>query len=176
MAQKPSGEQWDYVWNYTDGMPEDNGATKVVSGSPTINMTPEGLEISTTSNHYVAYRYPDYQSNSGVIEVVFTASENLGTGNNLRAGYSDGEKGMQICTPSGIVAPYGRSTPSAELATNQINTIRVSLRSNKFWLNGEVVGEVNYYTDYSTNTQVMIQQSGGKIITLRSIRIRREQT
>lgn len=159
-------------------MPEDNGATKVTTGTFTIAMTTDGLAISTTSpanaSSYVSYRFPDYKSTAGVIEVDFTAPSGLGRGQNLRVGYSDGENGMQISTISGHVAPLENQTPSATLTANQINTIRVSLRPNKFWLNGVLIGEVDYYTQFSIDTLVMIQNTYSKTITLRAIRIRRE--
>ena len=177
MGQKTSGEQWDYVWNYTDGMPEDNGATKVNSGSfNTITMTESGLVITTTSNSYVAYRFSGYQSNAGTIECEFIMSESPSSGQNIRVGYSNGTSGFQTQASSGVITPVNRSTPSASSNFGAINTVKVRWENSKgsFWLNGTPVGENLSDTQFSSNTQVMIQNTSNTPITIRSIRIRKE--
>jgi hypothetical protein len=175
MGQKPSGERWDYVWNYTDGMPEDNGATLVTNGEQTAVMTADGLAISTSSLGWRAYRFPSFQTNSGVIEVDFIPQQQLlQNGNNIRVGYSNGSEGFQTAAVSGVVTPIGRTTPSVNLIADQVNTIKVQTPVNAFWLNGNLIGENLENTTYSANTQVMIQGTNGKIIILRSIRVRRE--
>lgn len=176
MAQKPSGEQWDYVWNYTDGMPEDNGATKVTNGVFTIQMTNEGLSIGTDHGAYVAYRFLNYQSDAGTIECEFIMPEDPWRWQNIRIGYSDGTSGFQIESKSGNVAPMESSTPMAGSILGAINTVKVCWGNSKgaFWLNGTMVGENLLPTQYSGNTQVMIQNTGGIVITIRSIRIRKE--
>lgn len=173
MGQKPSGEQWDYVWNYTDGMPEDNGATLATSGTQSAVMKSDGLEISIAGEGYRAYRFPSLQTNSGVIEVDFIPPQNLGTGQNIRTGYSNGSSGFQTSAVMGVITPMLYTTPSANLIADQVNTIRVQKTVNAFWLNGNLVGENLADTAYSSNTQVMIQNTENKIIKLLAIRIRR---
>jgi hypothetical protein len=50
--------QWDYEWNYTDGLPNDNGMTLANSGANTINMTGNGLSVVTqnSSSSNVIYK------------------------------------------------------------------------------------------------------------------------
>lgn len=172
LAQKPSSEQWDYVWNYTDGMPEDNGATLATSGTQSAVMKSDGLEISTRTG-YRAYRFPSLQTNSGVIEVDFIPPQNLGTEQNIRVGYSNGSSGFQTSAAMGVITPMQHTTPSANLIADQVNTIRVQKTVNAFWLNGNLVGENLADTSYSSNTQVMIQNTWDKKIKLLAIRIRR---
>lgn len=173
MAGKPSGEDWEYVWHYTDGMPEDNGATLATSGTQSAVMKSDGLEISTPTG-YRAYRFPSLQTNSGVIEIDFIPPQNLGTGQNIRAGYSDGSSGFQTSAVLGVITPMQLTTPSANLIADQVNTIRVQKTVNAFWLNGNLVGENLADTPYSSNTQVMIQNTWDKTIKLLAIRIRRD--
>lgn len=175
---KPSGEKWDYIWKYTDGLPDANGATLVTSGNYDIQMSSDGLEITTTggANNYVAYRFPNLQTPNGTIEAEFIAASAIGSGQYIRVGYSDGQKGFQTQAANGIISPYGITTPSANLILGAINTVRSAWNGSKgaFWVNSNFVGEDLNPTSYSSNTQVMIQATSNAKITLRAIRIRKE--
>ena len=76
-----AGEPWDYEWTYTDGLPNDNGMILEYTGTPTINMTENGLSILTadTTSDVVRYKYSDLPSEvkytSGVFETQFVVTQ-----------------------------------------------------------------------------------------------------
>lgn len=52
-------ESWTYTWEYTDGLPENNGLTKTVNGTVSIAMESNGLRIAVTESdsNDVKYEY-----------------------------------------------------------------------------------------------------------------------
>ena len=49
MIAQSDVDSWDYEWNYTDGLLENNGWTHTISGTATSSMTVGGLKVSLAS-------------------------------------------------------------------------------------------------------------------------------
>ena len=93
---------WDVVWDYTMGLPEDNGFTKTVSGnSPQAEIQQDGLRITVAmATDYIRYNPTDYPTcNEGIWEIELSFAE-LPTLEGIRAILSDGEKGCQVSMKS----------------------------------------------------------------------------
>lgn len=127
--------EWDVVWEYTDGLPGDNGWTKTTAGTIYETIQDNGLEVSSKgSNNNVTYEYPASMSR-GVFEVKFhtnsssqfhfvvgiKASETSGVG--IRAQYSTNNKGIYL--PDG--STLAESTKLANFALNTDYTVRFEL-------------------------------------------------
>jgi hypothetical protein len=185
MAQKPSEEQWDYVWNYTDGMPEYNGFVKTKTGSASSTMTENGvvLTVPEPSIDYVIYSFPITQTISGIVEVEvrfdFLPSSNTSQG--FRLCLSNGTTGGQIMCPNKGLCLMTSNTPSSAEKITDVSTglwyvIRIVLRGPVFdvYLNGsKIVSNRNNLSIYASQTRLM-QQAGGQT-TIRSIKYKFEQ-
>lgn len=89
---------WDVVWDYTMGLPEDNGFTKTVSGnSPQAEIQQDGLRITVAmATDYIRYDPTDYPTcNEGIWEIELSFA-GLPINEGVRMILSDGEKGCQI--------------------------------------------------------------------------------
>lgn len=65
--------EWDYEWDYTQGLPDANGWTKVVSGTATATLQSNGVKLANASvSSYITYRNPsEFNLAKGVIEATF---------------------------------------------------------------------------------------------------------
>lgn len=89
---------WDVVWDYTMGLPEDSGFTKTVSGnSPQAEIQQDGLRITVAGVYdYIRYNPTDYPTcNEGIWEIELSFAK-LPLIEGVRMILSDGEKGCQI--------------------------------------------------------------------------------
>lgn len=89
---------WDVAWDYTMGLPEDNGFTKTVSGnSPQAEIQQDGLRITVAmGTDYIRYEPTDYPTcNEGIWEIELSFAK-LPFNDGVRMILSDGEKGCQI--------------------------------------------------------------------------------
>lgn len=89
---------WDVVWDYTMGLPKDNGFTKTVIGnSPQAEIQQDGLQITVAlGTDYIRYEPTDYPTcNEGIWEIELSFAE-LPVNSGVRMCLSDGEKGCQI--------------------------------------------------------------------------------
>ena len=94
MDTKPT-QDWDVVWDYTMGFPEENGFEKFVEGSPLIEMTENGLNIIPNSG-YVRYMPIGFETcNEGIYEETITYYAFSNSAGN-RMILSDGTSGLQI--------------------------------------------------------------------------------
>lgn len=186
MAQKPSGEQWDYAWNYTDGMPEDNGFVKTITGDSNSTMTEDGVSLTAQDSYTgrsVQYAFPIVQTPSGIVEVEarFDLFSSYTNQPNFRLCLSNGSSGGQImCPPRGICLMTNQSAGSAEkiadISTGVWYVIRIVLKGSVFdvYLNeSKIVSDRNNLTTYANQTRIM-QQGGGQT-TIRSIKYRFNQ-
>lgn len=104
MDTQTPAQDWDVVWDYTMGLPEDNGFEKSIHGTPTITFTDDGVRIVNNDNYnYVRYQPSEIElqtCNEGIYEakVVFRDLPNVGDVAGFRMILSDGSKGCQIST------------------------------------------------------------------------------
>ena len=88
-------QDWDIAWDYTMGLPEENGFEKTLMDSPDITMQDNGLNIVCGNNQYVRYTPVGFETcNEGVYEISFSV-EYSSTQEGIRLILSDGEKGAQ---------------------------------------------------------------------------------
>ena len=97
MMETRPAQDWDVVWDYTMGLPEDNGFEKVINANPQIEMTGNGLHITPyTYSGYVRYAPIGFETcNEGIYEETITYYA-FSNGNGNRMILSDGTSGLQI--------------------------------------------------------------------------------
>ena len=93
---RQSDIDWDVVWDYTMGLPEENGFEKILMGTPDITMKDNGLNIVCDNNQYVRYTPVGFETcDEGVYEISFSV-EYSNDKEGIRLILSDGEKGAQF--------------------------------------------------------------------------------
>lgn len=166
-------------WDYTMGMPEDNGFEKTVKGTVTFNMTDNGLGINVNNalEQYVQYALPSNlrYCNEGILEtkVIFNAFGSFAEGHRLQL--SDGEEGFSVkCYNKSINYVANTSPPAAvsgvTLETGVEYTIRIEIKDgqNSIYLNGENVFSNEIASRLYTIMNRILFQCGGQYI-LKSI-------
>ena len=108
MMETRPAQDWDIVWDYTMGYPEENGFEKYIQGTPTIAFTDDGVRIVSNGDYYVRYQPSEIElqtCNEGIYEaeVVFRNLPNVNGVAGFRMILSDGSKGCQISTD---LTPY----------------------------------------------------------------------
>ena len=100
MAASRQHNQNVLQWDYTMGMPEDNGFEKTAKGTVILNMTDDGLSINVYDalEQFVQYALPSNlrYCNEGILEtkVIFSAFGSFTEGHRLQL--SDGEQGFSV--------------------------------------------------------------------------------
>lgn len=182
------GNEWDYEWNYTDGFPEDNGMTKTVNGSPTIQMDADGLYVRSPGSAYVRYDFatPTMTNGMGVVEVVavITCADGS-TVPNLRLMASNGTNGGSILTPNQYICQMtgvnaGSATKIGTYTKNVETTFTVIINGSTFdvYANGTLVasGLNCSASKYCTNNRIFVQQTGSGYVKLKAIRAKYNRT
>lgn len=179
----PSGgddEDWDYVWRYTDGLLEDNGWTKVVSGDGSSSMTASGQRLTSRSG-YVTIRRPSFNTSIGVLEVVLTVNADANNQTYARICLSNGSRGIQIFFPKGKIALYddapynGNYTVIGENG-NTGHKIRLVLNGNigAVYIDGQLaIDNVSISRIlYATYTAVWSQTQSGNDTIIKSVKVK----
>lgn len=102
-SHKNNDIDWDLEWDYTMGLPENNGFTKTISGNYTYDeLTNEGLKIKiSNAPSYLRYEPTGYETCSeGIYEIklfITSVPVNVNVLNGIRLLLSDGVSGNQIC-------------------------------------------------------------------------------
>lgn len=176
-------EQYDLEWDYTMGMPEDNGFEKTVKGTVILNMTDDGLSINVYDalEQFVQYALPSNLKYcaEGILEtkVIFNAFGSFTEGHRLQL--SDGEQGFSVkCYNKSIVYIENTSPPVAvsgvTLETGVEYTIRIERKSgqNSIYLNGKSVFSNEIASRSYTTMNRILFQCGGQYI-LKSIKFKK---
>lgn len=166
-------------WDYTMGMPEDNGFEKTDIGNIEPEMTDEGLHITVDYNpgYYIQWALPSNLKycQEGIIQtiVVFKRLSRISEGHRLQL--SDGEEGFSVkCYGDSICYIANTSPPAAvsgvTLETGVEYTIRIERKSgqNSIYLNGESVFSNEIASRSHTTMNRILFQSDGEYI-LKSI-------
>lgn len=167
MDTKPA-QDWDVVWDYTMGMPEENGFEKAVAAAPKLTLDNDGLHVSVSkANDYVRYIPIGYEAcNEGIYEetVVFLA---VPTANGNRMILSDGNSGLQIyvyavnSSEFGIFYEVGGEKKYIKkLNLNEEYTIRVERvdNMNTIYVNSEeIYRSAILSTNYVTGNRIFFQ-------------------
>lgn len=182
MDTKPT-QDWDVAWDYTMGLPEDNGFEKVINLNDTIEMTENGLRIYISGYlNYVRYTPIGFETcNEGIYEetIIYNA---LYISNGNRMILSDGTSGLQIYVlgtgDSGQIN-YNNGMDNtqikiANIVANKEYIIRIERIDgiNRIYLNGEKIYETEVVSGSFTTGNRIFFQSGGDYL-LKSIKFKK---
>ena len=153
---------WDISWDYTDGLPEDNGFTKTYSQGAAI-MTANGLECTGDN---LAYTPNNEQScTKAVFECVFIpevlGSQSSPSGNGIKLVVFNGTRATTIGINSNGICGYKASISGYEIAYSNISvnteyTIRIETEGDTgtVYLNDESVYTVALAATAATNNRI----------------------
>lgn len=169
MDTKPT-QDWDVVWDYAMGLPEDNGFEKVLQGTPLITMEEDGVHIINNSDYYVRYSFPEIElqtCNEGIleVEVVFQTIPNANGVAGFRMILSDGKGGCQISTDidTGPAIMYNineqlRKIKDINYNVDYVFRIERISQLNKIYINNELIHQSkNTSNSYTTGNRVFFQ-------------------
>lgn len=180
MDTKPA-QDWDVVWDYTMGLPEENGFEKVIDASPEIKMTGDGLRIIPYGG-YVRYTPIGFETcNEGIYEetITYYAFSNK---NGNRMILSDGTSGLQIFVLG--TGDYGQINYNngmdntqikiANIVANKEYVIRIERIGgiNRIYLNGEKICETEVVSGSFAAGNRIFFQTGGDYL-LKSIKFKK---
>lgn len=179
MDTKPA-QDWDVAWDYTMGMPEDNGFEKVINLNPTIEMTENGLGIYIPGgSDYVRYSPIGFETcNEGIYEetITYYAFSNY-YGNRMIL--SDGTSGLQIYVVNTQIQFNNAMNNSHIVIANDIELqkeyiIRIERIDgiNRIYLNGEKIYETEVVSGSFAIANRIFFQSGGEYL-LKSIKFKK---
>lgn len=168
MQDRGAPTDWDVMWDYSMGMPEDNGFTIEKSGNPIVRMEENGLYVDPASG-YVRFSPKDYPTcKQGIYEVELEAILWLTSPNGFRMILSDGEKGVQIYANGSridIVEGIVHSTIYTGLSNGTTYTFRIEKidgeNVGRVFLDGEeIYATKKYATEYTVQNYIYFQTSG----------------
>lgn len=167
-------------WDYTMGMPEDNGFEKYMNSTGAYyEMTDNGLRVKPTTTSYI--RLNPLESslqfcNEGILEVkVNIVTIFYGIQNGLRMILSDGEGGchIQIRSLNGNTMFYNTTTnlhiaiANVKLRENTDYTIRIERKQGMSYVyvdNEQVYSTDIKSTGYAQYTRIFFQEGGEYIL------------
>lgn len=177
MNTKPA-QDWDVVWDYTMGFPEDNGFEKLIDVSPEIKMTGDGLEITPFSG-YVRYIPIGFETcNEGIFEetVTYNVFSNY---NGNRMILCDGISGLQIFVLNAQIQFDNGMNNSQLIIANDLvlqkeYVIRIERIGgiNKIFLDGDKIHETEVVSERFTSGNRIFFQGGGEYL-LKSMKFKK---
>lgn len=179
---KEPAEDYDVVWDYTTGMPEDNGftlTTKNISDNPemtengvlyrpgVVTIDPPYFELVPTG--YTICNEAIFEANVAILE--FNSSDN-----GMRLAISDGSSGAQIYVRSGSLYLQENRTQThiINLSTNSDYIFKIIRKDvkNEVYLDNDLIYESTVASSlYNTKTR-LIFQNGGEYL-LKAIRFKK---
>ena len=186
MMDKKPVQDWDVAWDYTMGLPEDNGFEKVINANPQIEMTESGVQI-IPGNGYVRYAPKNYRlCNEGIFEVDLHIKSIpvrdgfrmiLSNGAVNSAGINIESLQIYVNSFSRNSAKYQRQDNDSIISDITLNTeyiFRIERRDgvNYVYLNGEKIKEsTDSISEYAAGNRIFFQ-SGGEYL-LKSIKFKK---
>ena len=162
------------LWNYTDGLPSNNGFTKTTSGTATETIETNDLRLDVSGGNGSEIRYAyDYTPTSAVLEARFKP-----TGNNffyiltlkdafaIRCQYSNNYKGFYLCDSTAGIAS---TTKIADMTADTEYTVRIVLDSGyaDVYINGSIAAshiDISTCVIYKTFTGIRLVSAGSSPI------------
>lgn len=177
METKPT-QDWDVVWDYMMGLPEENGFEKFVEGSPLIKMTGNGLNIIPYGG-YVRYTPIGFETcNEGIYEETITYYA-FSNSNGNRMVLSDGTSGLQIYVIGAQIRFNNGMNNSQIIIANDLvlqkeYVIRIERIGgiNKIFLDGDKIHETEAVSGNFTTGNRIFFQNGGEYL-LKSIKFKK---
>ena len=165
--------EWDYEWDYTDGLPENNDWVKATSGSGASSLQSSYVRMQTAgASSYITYRNPEtFNMSRGVLEAVMAITLPSGATGYSRLCLGNGTKGIHILVhaPTKTIKLYDNGTIAqsttikSNIVSNTFYTIRLVLDGgygDVFIDDEKVASHVDIKTIlYSSNTSVWHQAS-----------------
>ena len=169
---------WDVAWDYTMGLPEDNGFEKAIDTNPQIKMTGDGLHI-IPYNGYVRYAPIGFETcNEGIYEETVTYNA-FTRRNGNRMILSDGISGLQIYVVGTQIQfnngmDNSRLTIASGIELQKEYVIRIERIGgiNKIFLDGDKIHETEVVSGSFTTENRIFFQSGGEYL-LKSIKFKK---
>lgn len=185
MLLQEQGNDWDIEWDYTMGMPEDNGFDVTFIGDTnaiTYEMTDKGLYMRVGgADAYACIQPPIKTCTKGIVEVSFRIQNFSTSGSGFRILLSNGLYGCQIFI---IYVNQGTTGISYDISTGNANkllefvkslqssydyykdyTIRLEFdekTGNKIYLDGVLLKEYRDFSHYYCIGNKIFQQSSGE--------------
>lgn len=180
MMDTKSRADWDVAWDYTMGLPEENGFEKVISLNPQIEMTGDGLHIIPGAG-YVRYTPTGFETcNEGIYEetIIYNSFTNSSTVGN-RMILSNGTLGLQIYVNiNGLLFNNGSQDNTTieirDIDRNREYTIKIERIGgiNRIYIDGDKIYETEVVSgNYVTGNRIFFQ--GGGEYLLKSIKFRK---
>ena len=174
MAQQKS-ENWDFSWNYKQGLLSDFLPLKKTGNTPTETMTEKGVLISANQlSTNITYATIPPTSNVAVLEIKFEIKTMVDTSptTGFRLRLSNGVKGCQLILNGASKIGYesGNNLNNATfivkkpLDTDTEYLIRMEYdinNGNKVTVNGELLYEGKAYSQYWCTRHSIMQQEWG---------------
>ena len=166
---------WDVAWDYTMGLPEDNGFEKAIAVNPQIEMTGDGLHI-VPGEGYVRYTPIGFETcNEGILETILSIAQ-FAYGDGFRMILSDGTSGLQIfCNQYYIKFQNGGFLQNVkEISTNTVYKIRIERIDgvNKIFLDDKKIYETDALSiQFVIENRIFFQSDGGYL--LKSIKFKK---
>lgn len=157
-----AAEEWDIEWDYTDGLPENNGFTKTYTNG-IATMKDNGLECTGKNLAYT----PNNEQNctKAVFECVFIpeilSSQSSPNAEGIKFAVFNGTRATTISINSNGICGYKASISGYEIAYSNISVnteykIRIETEGNTgtVYLNDELIYTVALATTTTTNSRI----------------------
>ena len=179
MLQNASKENWDFNWNYKQGL-LSNYLTTTFSGEATETMTEKGLFLEVnaaelSSTNYVRYEFTPSNSNKAVIEMLININK-FAKQDGFRILLSQGNKGCQLYIQEGYIGyeaglnsvgtPVFISKIPLALNTDYLIRIEYSITfGNRITVNNALLYEGSIFSSaYCTHNRLYQQKDGSTYI------------
>lgn len=163
-------QDWDVVWDYTMGLPEENGFTLTAQYiSNNSEMTENGVLYrppASIYNPYFEFVPTGYTTcNEAIFEANVAILEFNSGDNGMRLAISDGSSGAQIYVRSGSLYLQENRTQThiINLSTNSDYIFKIIRKDvkNEVYLDNDLIYESTVASSlYNTKTRLMFQNGG----------------
>ena len=184
-AQHISIPEWDYMWDYTQGVPTVGGWTLSKSGTTSTSMVSDGCKMTANNSSNINYNMDSASTSKGVYEVQFyiptNGKKSVGQGN-FRFGNSStcvfvvfyvtsgGVREIRKWNKSGMAS----GTKIGSFSFDTVYTLRITLDGTAdIELNGTALATgtaADAY--YKGSPRFGIQNAGGSSIVFQSAKLR----
>lgn len=162
-------QDWDVVWDYTMGLPEENGFTLTTFLSNNSEMTENGVLYRppvSVNNPYFELVPTGYTTcNEAIFETAVKILEFNSGDNGMRLAISNGSLGAQIYVRSGCIYLQENMTQTyiRDLSVNTDYIFKIIRKGekNEVYLDNDLIYESTVASSlYNTKTRVMFQNGG----------------
>ncbi len=186
MAERDSLPEWDYEWDYTMGLPSDNGWELLTSGTGSIVMIEDGLQMEASTSARRSYTKYDYAASTGVMECTFyipTPTDSSLPLAIIRTGNADVSEGVVFYYTSGKATSVRRWNASSfgngtairnSFEFNTIYTVRIALKDGQstITLNDELLFNGNANAYYKNGPLFQVQNSRRQKVVYQSVKLK----